>query len=53
MHGDIRNQEDLEGTGKADVIIECSAEPYVMAGSNSSPEHLINTNLLGTVNRKS
>ena len=50
IHGDIRNKEDLEGTGKADLIIECSAEPSVMAGYNSSPEYLINTNLLGTVN---
>jgi len=50
LHGDIRNKEDLEGAGKADLIIECSAEPSVMAGYNSSPEYLINTNLLGTVN---
>lgn len=50
IHGDIRNKEDFEATGKADLIIECSAEPSVMAGYNSSPEYLINTNLLGTVN---
>ncbi|CAG1771073.1 CDP-paratose 2-epimerase [uncultured bacterium] len=50
IHGDIRNKEDLEGAGKADLIIECSAEPSVMAGYNSSPEYLVNTNLLGTVN---
>lgn len=50
IHGDIRNKEDLKDTGKADIIIECSAEPSVMAGHNSSPEYLINTNLLGTVN---
>ena len=50
IHGDIRNKEDFEAIGKADLIIECSAEPSVMAGFNSSPEYLINTNLLGTVN---
>ncbi len=50
IHGDIRNREDFEAAGEADVIIECSAEPSVMAGFDSSPDYLINTNLLGTIN---
>ncbi len=50
IHGDIRNKEDFEAIGKSDVVIECSAEPSVMAGLDSSPEYLLNTNLLGTVN---
>ena len=50
IHGDIRNKEDFEAIGKSDVVIECSAEPSVMAGVDSSPEYLLNTNLLGTVN---
>jgi CDP-paratose 2-epimerase len=50
VHGDIRNKEDLESVGKIDVILECSAEPSVLAGYDSSPEYLINTNLLGTIN---
>ena len=50
FHGDIRNKEDFEAAGKADVLIECSAEPSVMAGYNSSPDYLLNTNLLGTIN---
>ena len=50
IHGDIRNREDLAGIGKVDSIIECSAEPSVLAGYSSSPDYLINTNLLGTVN---
>jgi CDP-paratose 2-epimerase len=50
IHGDIRNKEDFEALGKSDVVIECSAEPSVMAGVDSSPEYLLNTNLLGTVN---
>jgi len=49
-HGDIRNKEDFEAVGKTDIIIECSAEPSVMAGYNSSPEYLLNTNLSGTIN---
>jgi len=49
VHGDIRNKEDLVFTN-IDLIIECSAEPSVLAGLNSSPEYLINTNLSGTLN---
>lgn len=50
IHGDIRNREDIEAVDNADIIIECSAEPSVLAGFNSSPEYLLNTNLLGTIN---
>ena len=38
VHGDIRNKEDFEGLGKIDVLIECSAEPSVLAGFDSSSE---------------
>lgn len=50
IHGDIRNREDLELPETYDLIMECSAEPSVMAGINSSPDYLINTNLIGTIN---
>ncbi len=50
VHGDIRNKEDLKFDKKIDVIIECSAEPSVLAGLNESPEYLINTNLMGAIN---
>lgn len=50
VHGDIRNKEDFEAAGKPDLIIECSAEPSVLAGFDSSPDYLLNTNLLGTIN---
>jgi len=50
IHGDIRNREDFEAVGNVDIIIECSAEPSVLAGLNSSPDYLLNTNLLGTIN---
>ncbi len=49
VHGDIRNPEDLE-IENVDLILECSAEPSVLAGINSSPAYVINTNLSGTVN---
>ncbi len=50
VHGDIRNREDLGSALPADVIIECSAEPSALAGYGSSPDYLLNTNLLGTIN---
>jgi CDP-paratose 2-epimerase len=50
FHGDIRNKEDLEQIEKTDLILECSAEPSVLAGIYSSPEYVINTNLAGTIN---
>jgi CDP-paratose 2-epimerase len=49
-HGDIRNKEDLEFSEKIDLVLECSAEPSVLAGVSESPEYLINTNLTGTIN---
>ncbi|MGK5092972.1 NAD-dependent epimerase/dehydratase family protein [Deltaproteobacteria bacterium TL4] len=48
VHGDIRNPEDL-AFAAVDVLIECSAEPSVLAGYGESPAYLLNTNLLGTL----
>ncbi len=51
VHGDIRNKEDLFSLEQGiTTIIEASAEPSVLAGLDSPPEYLINTNLLGTIN---
>jgi CDP-paratose 2-epimerase len=49
IHGDIRNREDFTVDG-VDLIMECSAEPSVLAGIGSSPDYLMNTNLIGTIN---
>lgn len=49
VHGDIRNKEDFP-TEEIDLLLECSAEPSVMAGIDSSPDYLLNTNLVGTIN---
>lgn len=49
IHGDIRNPEDLNSIQHADLILECSAEPSVLA-SISSCQYSLNTNLLGTLN---
>ena len=50
IHGDIRNKEDLDVLPHADVIIDASADPSVLAGIDSSVYPLINTNLFGTLN---
>ena len=50
VHGDIRSPEDLDANLlKPDLIVECSAEPSVLAGY-SSPGYVVQTNLVGTIN---
>ncbi len=50
IHGDIRNNEDLNSIGTFDILIEASAEPSVMAGLNTDPTYIINNNLYGSIN---
>ena len=51
VHGDIRNFSDLfDLEGNFDLLVECSAEPSVLAGVNQSPNYLLQTNLVGTLN---
>lgn len=50
FHGDIRNPSDLSEIGPVDLLVECSAEPSVMAGTDGAPDYLIDTNLLGSIN---
>jgi CDP-paratose 2-epimerase len=51
VHGDIRSSTDLDTTGLSNpsIIIDSSAEPSVLAGV-SSPEYVLQTNLVGTIN---
>lgn len=46
-HGDVRSPADLEALGHLDALVECSAEPSVMAGVDGSPAYLMHTNLMG------
>ena len=46
-HGDVRQLDDLLGVGELDALVECSAEPSVMAGVGGSPDYLIGANLTG------
>lgn len=49
FHGDIRCPEDFP-TVEYDAMIECSAEPSVLAGYDGNPMYVVNTNLTGTIN---
>lgn len=50
IHGDVRDADDLIGLPPIDALVECSAEPSVLAGYGSSPSYVVNTNLMGTIN---
>jgi CDP-paratose 2-epimerase len=47
VHGDVREPEDLRAAGPFDALVECSAEPSVMAGVGGDTGFLVRTNLLG------
>ena len=50
VHGDIRNPADLAPLGRdLDLLLECSAEPSVLAGYDGDPSYVIDTNLAGTI----
>jgi CDP-paratose 2-epimerase len=50
VHGDVRSPEDLATLGDADAIVDCSAEPSVLAGVGGSPDYVVQTNLVGAYN---
>ncbi len=50
VHGDIRCREDIQSCGAFDLLVDCSAEPSVHAGMKGSPQTVIDTNLVGTIN---
>lgn len=48
LHGDVRVADDLSAVGPIDAIVECSAEPSVMAGADGSGlDRVVGTNLVG------
>jgi len=52
IRGDIRAQSDIDALPKVDWVIDCAANPSVLAGldKNSSSRQLLEHNLLGTIN---
>lgn len=49
-HGDIRTLEDLLEVGAIDALLECSAEPSVLAGIDGNPDYVVKANLVGAYN---
>jgi CDP-paratose 2-epimerase len=47
VHGDVREPDDLRAAGPFDALVECSAEPSVMAGVDGATGFLVHTNLVG------
>ena len=47
VHADVRHSDDLARVGEIDAMVECSAEPSVMAGLEGSGEFVVQTNLVG------
>jgi CDP-paratose 2-epimerase len=47
IHGDVREPADLQAAGGFDALVECSAEPSVMAGVEGATGFLVRSNLLG------
>jgi len=48
--GDVREPGDLERFAALDAIVECSAEPSVMSGTDGDTSYLLHTNLTGAYN---
>jgi CDP-paratose 2-epimerase len=50
VHADVRQPDDLERVGHVDALVECSAEPSVMASEQGGGGYVVHTNLLGAYN---
>jgi CDP-paratose 2-epimerase len=50
VRGDVRSPEDLDRLPSLDAIVECSAEPSVMSGTDGNTSYLVHTNLTGAYN---
>ncbi len=50
VHGDIRCTEDLAALPPVDLVIDCAAEPSVLAGVDGGADYVVRANLLGTAN---
>jgi CDP-paratose 2-epimerase len=48
-HGDVREPTDLQAIGPFDAMVECSAEPSVLAGF-ADTSYAVQTNLVGAFN---
>jgi CDP-paratose 2-epimerase len=49
-HGDVRHSSDLLEIDEVDAIVEASAEPSVLAGTDGNLDYLVHSNLFGAYN---
>jgi CDP-paratose 2-epimerase len=47
VHGDVREPGDVMALPAIDALVECSAEPSVLAGYGIAADYVVRTNLLG------
>jgi CDP-paratose 2-epimerase len=47
VHGDVRSLADLQALDSIDALVECSAEPSVLAGVDGNADYVVHSNLLG------
>lgn len=50
VHGDVREASDVAAVGPVDALVECSAEPSVLAGVDGGLDYLVHSNLVGAYN---
>ncbi len=50
VKGDVREPDDLGRLPEISALIECSAEPSVMSGTDGDTSYLVHTNLTGAYN---
>jgi len=50
FHGDARNRDDVDVLPEVDWIIDCSANPTVMAGLDGGSSQVVGNNLVTTLN---
>jgi CDP-paratose 2-epimerase len=49
-HGDVREPSDIAAIGSFDTLVECSAEPSVLAGVDGNTQFAVHSNLVGAYN---
>jgi len=49
QHGDLRQRGDVESCGPFDLLLDCAAEPSVLAGTGSGTRYMVESNLGGTL----
>jgi CDP-paratose 2-epimerase len=47
VHADVRHSEELAQLGEVQAIVECCAEPSVMAALSGGSDRVVQTNLIG------